>query len=206
MKRVYIVGGGGGMYERLFIHLGFAITNLLSDASLCVFTGGADVSPYLYGDAKHKLTGNNPVRDAREQSVYTKCIEQKIPMVGICRGAQFLNVMSGGRMYQHVEKHCEDHEITDLQTGEVVLVSSTHHQMILPSPRGLLVAASYLNGGREWYEGEIFKRDVSKQDNEVVWYEDGRCLCFQPHPEFMYKGMTKYFESLLKRFFGELYV
>lgn len=206
MKNVYIVGGGGAAYARLFRHLGFGITVHIENADMLVFTGGQDVTPALYGDKAHRATGNSVARDKEEQEFYNVAYDRKIPMVGICRGGQFLNVMSGGRMYQHVSKHTQDHEITDLQTGEVVYVSSTHHQMIMPSPRGLLVAASYLYGEREWYDGEVFKRDVSQQDNEVVWYAHTKCLCFQPHPEFMYDGMTQYFDSLLKRFHGELYV
>jgi len=204
MKNVYIINGGAA-YTRLFTALGFGITVHIGNADLLIFTGGEDVSPNLYGDTRHRATGNNPRRDTMEKEYFDLCVARQIPMVGICRGGQFLNVMSGGRMYQHVYKHVNDHEITDLQTGEVVYVSSTHHQMIMPSPRGLLVAASYLHGEREWYDGEIFQRDVSQQDNEVVWYEHTKALCFQPHPEFMYGGMTKYFESLLKRFHGELY-
>ncbi len=200
--KIYIVNGNGD-YNRLFLSLGFAITNDLNEADIVCFTGGEDVTPSLYGDAKHPYTGNNVYRDTKESNIFEECLTNNVPMVGICRGAQFLNVMSGGRMYQHVEKHCGNHVITDLQTGETVLVSSTHHQMMMPSPEGLLVASSALGGSREWYEGEIFKKDVSKEDIEVVYYEHTKCLCTQFHPEFEseeYAGMKEYFKGLLSRF------
>lgn len=202
MKNVYIVGGGFD-YAALFKELGFNITSEITQASLVCFTGGADVTPELYGDDKHPYTGNDPSRDKHEMVLYAHIRDLDIPMVGICRGAQFLNVMSGGRMYQHVEKHTRSHAITDLQTGETIWVSSTHHQMIMPSPEAVLVASSTLGGEREWYEGQVFKKDISQEDIEVVFYEKTKCLCFQPHPEFdypEYEGMRKYFGELLKKY------
>lgn len=200
---VNIIGGNGGEYGRLFLSLGHTLVVDFAKADLIVFTGGADVSPEYYGDNKHPATVSGMYRDEMESVFFKAALELKIPMVGICRGGQFLNVMSGGRMYQHVTKHCRTHEITDLQTGERTYVSSTHHQMMMPSPKGILVASSTLGGTREWYDGEIFKKDVSTEDIEVVYYPHTQCLCFQPHPEFMskeYAPMRKYFESLLERF------
>lgn len=200
--KMYIVNGSGD-YNRLFLSMGMTLTNDLNEADIVCFTGGEDVTPSLYGDAKHPYTGNSVYRDTKEASIFEQCLANKIPMVGICRGAQLLNVMSGGRMYQHVEKHCGTHSITDLETGETILVSSTHHQMMMPSPRGLLVASSTLGGSREWFEGEVFKKDVSKEDIEVVYYEHTNCLCFQPHPEFVspqYAGMKDYFVRCVNKY------
>jgi GMP synthase-like glutamine amidotransferase len=200
--KVFVIDGLRA-YTQLFISLGCAITQTIHEADLVCFTGGADVTPAMYGDFQHRDTYNDFRRDEAESRVFHECIRLNIPMVGICRGGQFLNVMSGGRMYQHVEGHTRPHNITDLETGEVVYVSSTHHQMMMPSPRGLLVASSQLGGTREWYDGEIFRRDVSKEDIEVVFYEHTRALCFQPHPEFMdagYEGMRRYFKGLLVKF------
>lgn len=203
MKKVYIVGGGFGGYSALFTSLGFQVVEKLEEADLACFTGGADVSPSLYGDRQHAFTGNDPVRDKAEMVAYAVIRDLDIPMVGICRGGQFLNVMSGGRMYQHVTEHTSDHSITDLQSGETILVSSTHHQMMMPSSEAVLVASSTLGGTREWYEGQIFKKDVSNQDFEVVFYPQTKCLCFQPHPEFdypEYSRMRSYFRECLDKY------
>lgn len=193
---------GSPQYRNLFESLGHTLVTD-NKADLVVFTGGADVTPSLYGDKAHEFTGNSPERDRSEMKVFEECVRKGIPMVGICRGGQFLNVMSGGRMYQHVEKHTRSHSITDLQTGETVYVSSTHHQMMMPSPKALLVATAALGGEREWFDGVIPRNDVSKEDIEVVFYEHTKALCFQPHPEFdsvEYEGMRQYFKGLLSRF------
>lgn len=203
-KKVYIVNKSQG-YHELFVSLGYSITNNIDEATLACFTGGADVSPELYGAKAHPYTGTDRYRDVKETAMFHSFLERNIPMVGICRGGQFLNIMSGGEMYQHVEGHGRSHEITDVLTGDVVYVSSTHHQMMKPSSKAVLVASSTLGGSREWYEGEVFRKDVSDQDIEVVFYEHTRCLCFQPHPEFNsaeYEGMKSYFNSLLERFYG----
>lgn len=201
MTKVYIVAGDPD-YRRMFEKLGFQVTSDILKASLVCFTGGADVSPEYYGDKAHQYTYNSPQRDAVEARVFDKCVELGIPMVGVCRGGQFLNVMNGGRMYQHVENHTRSHYITDVDTGEVVYVSSTHHQMMMPSDNAQLVAFSQEAGRREWYDGEVAMSDISQKDVEVVYYENTRSLCFQPHPEFdlpQYEGMLSYFGQLLER-------
>ena len=203
--KVFIVGGGFGSYNTLFQSFGFTVVDKIEEAQLAVFTGGADVAPELYGAERHPYTGTDARRDMYEKTVFEALQARGVPMVGICRGAQVLNVMSGGAMYQHVEKHTRAHHLVDNITGETVYVSSTHHQMMKPSQEALLVASSNLGGEREWYEGAMFKRDISQEDIEVVFYERTKCLCFQPHPEHQaaeYEGMKAYFRSLLTRYLG----
>lgn len=207
MKKCAIVNGSQA-YAQLFTSLGYAVVDYiineqLEPVELVVFTGGEDVTPGLYGHEAHHTTFNNVYRDQQEATIFEKALLHNIPMVGICRGAQFLNVMSGGEMYQDVGGHTGPHEITDLATGETVLVSSTHHQMMKPSSEGLLVASSHIGAYREWWDGQIFAREQSEQDFEVVFYPRTRSLCFQPHPEFFtaeYEGMRRYFAELLVRY------
>lgn len=204
LKTVYIEHSSMA-YQDMFKRMGFTVVHSPEAADILCFTGGADVTPAMYGDAKHRATGNDPYRDAKEKRLYDWAIENRKPMVGICRGGQFLNVMSGGRMYQDVTEHCGDHDIVDVETGEVFYVSSTHHQMMMPSADASIVATSTNRGAREWFDQEMFRRDVSDTDYEVVFYPSTQCLCFQPHPEFsdnVYAGMHSYFAALLNRFFN----
>lgn len=200
--KVFIVSASFA-YNVLFDRLGHTLVDDLSKAELVVFTGGEDVSPGYYDAKPHAKTFSNAYRDAKEAGIFSAAKERGIPMVGICRGGQFLNVMSGGAMYQHVDKHCGNHNITDLHTGETVLVSSTHHQMMKPSESAIIIATADLGGSREWFEGSIAKKDISKEDIEVVFYPETQALCFQPHPEFNgveYSGMYEYFKKCLERF------
>lgn len=202
--RAYILNGNYE-YKALFEALGFTITKRFEEADLAVFTGGADVTPSYYGDKPHPRTFNDVYRDKEEEKYFQEFLKNGVPMVGICRGGQFLNVMSGGRMYQHVSNHTRSHSITDVQTGETIYVSSTHHQMMMPSEKAEIVAVASEGGYREWFDGPIARRDMSEQDIEVVHYAHTNALCFQPHPEFSgaeYESMKRYFKDLLSRYLG----
>lgn len=199
--KFYTVGGQDSQYAKLFTSFGLEETRNTADAAIAVFTGGEDVSPNLYGASKHPATHNNIYRDRQEEEYFRMFGANNIPMIGICRGGQFLNVMNGGAMYQHVSHHCGSHLITDLQTGDNIYSSSTHHQMMKPAGNALIVATAALGGSREWYEGTSYHKDTSKQDIEVVYYEETKSLCFQPHPEFYgYKDCPNYLYTLMKRF------
>lgn len=188
-------------YADMWAELGFSLAVTVKDADIICFTGGEDVTPAYYDAHKHPHTHNNPARDAKEALFFDDALSLGVPMVGICRGGQFLNVMNGGAMYQHVTKHTMHHSLTDVHTGESVLVSSTHHQMMKPSEDAVIVATANLGGEREWYEGQVFKKDVSDEDIEVVYYPHTQSLCFQPHPEFTgYPEMREYFKRCLETY------
>ena len=78
------------------------------------FTGGEDVSPYLYKAEPHTYTQFNPRRDAWEIEQFERAQQEGCVMAGICRGSQFLNVMCGGTLHQHINGHglVGMHEIT----------------------------------------------------------------------------------------------
>lgn len=201
MNKVYIECSSQA-YKSLFEAFSFEVVHTPEVADLVCFTGGSDVTPSLYGDKAHRSTGNFPARDEKERVLFNFCLDKGIPMVGICRGGQFLNVMSGGRMYQDVMGHCYPHDIIDAETGEIIHVSSTHHQMMMPSDKAAIIATSVnVNSEREWFDQQVFRKDVSKEGIEVVYYPHTNCLCFQPHPEFVspeYTRMREYFHTLLE--------
>jgi putative glutamine amidotransferase len=68
-----------------------------------VLAGGPDVGPDRYGAAPHPRTGApRPERDDAELAVVRRALERGIPVLGVCRGAQVLNVALGGTLVQHV--------------------------------------------------------------------------------------------------------
>ena len=122
--------------------------------------------------------------------------------IGVCRGGQFLNVMNGGTMWQHVSGHTGTHKIVDvtgLTDGKEINVTSTHHQMMIPSessPGEILAYADDLSSNHQTDS----KRIHDGIDVEVIYYERTKSLCFQPHPEYPYapKECTKYFFDLVE--------
>lgn len=187
MPKVYIVGGNGQGYGRMFISAGWELVSDIREADMVQFTGGEDVTPSLYGEAKHQYTGNSFERDLYEAGYFAIAQRMGIPMSGICRGGQFLNVMSGGSMYQHVSAHAtgRNHDLVDAATGRTVSVSSTHHQMMRVGAPGILLAEANLGGFKEYVDANGgVQRAGNGPDIEVVYYDNTKALCFQPHPEF----------------------
>lgn len=66
-----------------------------------IFTGGEDIGPDYYGEAPHeKLEEVSPARDIFELTAMKLAADRNIPMLGICRGLQLMNVAFGGTLYQ----------------------------------------------------------------------------------------------------------
>src|SRR6478609_9122442 len=101
----------------MFARAGCKQALTVESADLVVFLGGEDIDPALYNEPVHRKTDFNSKRDEREVAVFKTCIENDIPMFGICRGMQFIHAMSGGKLYQNVEGHGgSPHDIIDVET------------------------------------------------------------------------------------------
>lgn len=75
--------------------------NLVAVIDALILTGGHDVDPELYGEEPHRnLTVTFPKRDAFDLALYAAAIEKGIPVLGVCRGLQVINVYHGGSLYQ----------------------------------------------------------------------------------------------------------
>lgn len=76
---------------------------VLSGLDGLIITGGKDVDPGLYGQAPHPATDEpRPDRDAWEAELLRGALGRNLPFLGICRGAQVLNVALGGTLHQHL--------------------------------------------------------------------------------------------------------
>ena len=126
-------------------------------------------------------------------------------MTGVCRGGQFLNIMNGGKMWQHVDGHIgkSSHKTVDIDTGQAFVASSTHHQMMIPHKTGKTVAIAQESTKKEKIGrvGQIISLLGSQgHDIEACFYLKSKSFCFQPHPE--YEGFidltNRYFEYITK--------
>lgn len=205
-NKVFVVGGDA-LIERMFRQWGWELADNVEDACLVQFTGGADVSPSLYGEA-NIASQCNPDRDRQEALIFRHALAQKRPMAGICRGGQFLNVMCGGKMWQDVDGHLGTHDAIDTLTGTTIRVTSTHHQMMIPGPTGQIVltaacSSSRTKGGHIGEKRSIIFSGRGHTDIEGIFYNENGCLCFQPHPEYSgAPGLDEYYFGTLNEFFG----
>jgi putative glutamine amidotransferase len=126
-----------------------------------ILAGGADVDPASYGaEPDPETRGTWPARDAFELALARRALEREMPVLGICRGMQMLNVALGGTLIQHLpdvvghENHRHtpgtfgDHKVR-LEPGslaamaagqEEIVVKSHHHQGVDRPGEGLTVS------------------------------------------------------------------
>jgi putative glutamine amidotransferase len=70
-----------------------------------LISGGADLHPERYGQEDRGSPTVERERDALEHEAWTAAQERRLPVLGICRGFQAINVFSGGALLQHVDGH-----------------------------------------------------------------------------------------------------
>ena len=197
-KNVYIVGRDSPV-GKMFFDRGYPIVFNQHEADIVVFIGGADINPALYNQKPNPAArvGFNMENDRRDLDAFKDTTTDQL-LVGICRGGQFLNVMSGGSMYQHVTGHNAPHKVYDTLWDTELTVSSCHHQMMIPSRKAEVLAYAEDHG---WdFFGETQKLPRPMIEPEVIWYEHTRALCFQGHPEWTPKECTDYFFNLVETF------
>jgi putative glutamine amidotransferase len=145
-----------------------------------LLTGGGDVDPAFYGQDRHETVADaEPGRDEFELDLARRAMEEDVPLLAICRGAQVLNVAAGGTLVQDIPsavttelthrltepKDCVAHDITvDADSrlrsalgGTVTAscacrVNSRHHQSVGKLGRNLKASATAADGVIEGIE------------------------------------------------------
>ncbi|CAD5993764.1 gamma-glutamyl-gamma-aminobutyrate hydrolase family protein [Agreia sp. COWG] len=140
---------------------------LLDSLDGLILTGGKDIEPSRYGQEAHAETDEpRRDRDAWEDSLLRRAIERSVPFLGICRGAQVLNVALGGTLHQHLPDVVGDRRYqagegifthvgvdieNDSKLAELLPTTSIdvpvyHHQAIDRLGDGLVVTAKTSDG------------------------------------------------------------
>lgn len=195
-RRVYVLPGSNyAAAIRMFARHGLKKAKDLDDADIVCFLGGSDVDPNMYNERRISETRSiDKSRDRAEESIYHRAVEKGLIMFGICRGAQFLHVMNGGSLWQHVDNHAgEDHLILDLEEDVTLMASSTHHQMMADNESMTLLATTPDDVANIFKNQDHFinrhakpKDDVEEYitlEVEACYYPETKCLCIQGHPE-----------------------
>ena len=140
------------------------IPGLFENLDGILFTGGVDIHPQEYGESQHPLLGDVDLeRDKFEMKLFEYVWNRTdLPVLGVCRGLQLLNVALGGTLWQdlpsqrpsHVHHSQRDHRYKavhpvkvdpDTRIGKilpkVIAVNSLHHQGVKDLAAGLKAAA-----------------------------------------------------------------
>ncbi|MGN6380953.1 MAG: gamma-glutamyl-gamma-aminobutyrate hydrolase family protein [Gaiellales bacterium] len=138
-----------------------------------VLVGGADINPSLYGQQPHpEALAFSDIRDRAEMALLEGALERDMPVLGICRGMQLLNIAAGGDLHQHIAELIPDlethraapgnwarHEVDIVPgcrlgelLGERASVVSAHHQAPVEIGRDLVVTATAGDGTVEAVE------------------------------------------------------
>ena len=141
---------------------------LATDLDALLLSGGDDVAPESYGETpRDPAWRGDALRDAYELALIRAFMGANKPVLGICRGAQILNVALGGTLYQDIPTQLDgaachrDTELDDALTHQVTFaghaaqlfgasraaVNSFHHQGIKALGRGLTVEARCVSDG-----------------------------------------------------------
>lgn len=193
---VHLVRGEQWGETVMFQRQGWNVVKDPTAADFLCWTGGADIDPSFYGQTYHRTTHTNGARDAYEKHIYELFPEKN--KLGICRGGQLLNAFSGGSMFQNVDRHGRTHMAIDTETGDLVEVSSVHHQMMIPGIDGKVLMIAHESTIRET---DRTTQSGSFDDIEALWYPATKSFCFQPHPEWGPESCTDYFFEKI----GQLY-
>jgi putative glutamine amidotransferase len=158
--------------------------------------GGSDVNPSRYGAQPQPETDQpDDERDRVELDLIQEAIDQDLPVFGICRGLQILNVYHGGTLIQHLaalarhDPEKEDHsgpahevtfvagsKLADIAGAHQWQVNSRHHQAVNHVGKGLVIAA------RDAEDGTV--EGLERKDRRFVvavqWHPEDQIV---KHPE-----------------------
>lgn len=164
---------------------------------LCL-AGGVDVDPAEYGESRHVHLGNvDRARDEAELTLTRWALETDLPVLGICRGIQLLNVAAGGSLYQHIPDQVFGASTHDYKLAESPWERTTHK--VLVEPHCLLAD---ILGEREVMTNSFHHQSlkaIAREFRGVAYAEDGViegiehpgkrfALGVQWHPEGMFRS------------------
>jgi putative glutamine amidotransferase len=169
-----------------------AVPALLDHLSGICLSGGPDLDPAAYGAAPHAHLGpTEPDMDAFELAVALEADRRELPILGICRGLQTLNVARGGTLHQHVAD-VTDGTIAHRQSASALV--PTHDVRIEPTSRLAQVLGVNRLPVNTFHHQAVEK--LGRGLRAVAWAPDGLVEGIESEGEGLLLGVQWHAESL----------
>lgn len=170
------------------------IETLLGMADGVLLIGGRDYDPAHYGEIRHPKTNMNRLRPHFDITFGKAVLKRKMPVLGICAGCQLLNIITGGKLIQHLDNAVEHekgvyHSAKITQDGffskalgksvnDEITVNSFHHQALSPDAlgHGLKITARAFDGTVEAVELEGSRMVLGVQFHPERMDDIGPCF------------------------------
>ncbi|MEV0283469.1 gamma-glutamyl-gamma-aminobutyrate hydrolase family protein [Kribbella sp. NPDC050820] len=166
-------------------------SGVLDELDGILLPGGVDPDPALWGEEPHPTTVIDDARDALELPLVRAAVDRRIPVLGICRGAQVVNAALGGTLLQDIPPGPIDHRgpadrslhvhgmriqpgtrLHEVLGTDEIAVNSVHHQAVAKVASGLRASA--------WSEDGYI--EAIEWNSEEYWL-----LAVQYHPEDLHR-------------------
>ncbi len=164
----------------------------ISQVDGLLLSGGVDFDPALFDESPHPELGMiDEARDAFELACYKAARAKGIPILGICRGIQAINVAEGGSLYQHIPALPDCHQHAQQNSD-----GSLFHKVSLEEGSSLAKGFGKTSIRTNSYHHQAIERlgknlkIVAKSDDgmvEAVESLDGQVLGVQWHPEMSFE-------------------
>jgi putative glutamine amidotransferase len=130
-----------------------------------VLAGGADIDPGSYGAEPHPETkGSVPERDSSEIALARRALERDVPLLGICRGMQLMNVAAGGTLRQHLPEDVGHHDHLPVKGS---FDGADHDVRLEPGSLAARAAGEELHGTKSHHHQGV--RDVGEGFEVTGW-------------------------------------
>ncbi len=174
-----------------------------------LFAGGNDINPKLYGERAHPATEiTSDIRDSTELELMRWALQDKKPILCICRGMQLLNVACGGSLHQHLPDVLSviDHEASTHQKSGKYLA---HQLTLIPDSRlAMILGTNNIEANSHHHQGikvlgEKLIACGHSDDSliEAIEYKtDTFAIGVQPHPEALEYDVEPRWHKLFEAF------
>ena len=193
-KKILIVSAGmNNTFTSLYNLWGMCTTNvnqfMQTPEKFCliVFTGGSDITSSYYGDISPKFCNNSEHRDKKEKALFEHAVNHEIAITGICRGAQLITALAGGRIMHDIDGHGHGgHLMYTYKDDAPIRVNSMHHQMCLPGPGTYVIGWSDKSIVKNGYIGNYEKLvEWDGPNTEAILVPKIKAAAVQYHPEWL---------------------